>query len=89
MAKKAELIEEVAKLKLEVSPKATIAELEAAIAAAKPEKREKVEKEIVAERKSDVAKSGKRSGDHRANLFAAKVRNGKARMREPRQHGHS
>ena len=61
MAKKAELIEEAAKLKLDVSPKATIAELEAAIAAAKPEKREKVEKEIVAERKSDVAKSGKRS----------------------------
>lgn len=61
MAKKAELIEEAAKLKLDVSPKATIAELEAAIAAAKPEKREKVEKEIVAERKSDVAKAGKRS----------------------------
>lgn len=61
MAKKAELIEEAAKLKLDVSPKATIADLEAAIAAAKPEKREKVEKEIVAERKSDVAKAGKRS----------------------------
>lgn len=61
MAKKAELIEEAAKLKLDVSPKATIAELEAAIAAAKPEKREKVEKEIVTARKSDVAKSGKRS----------------------------
>jgi len=61
MAKKAELIEEAAKLKLEVSPKATIAELEAAIAAAKPDKREKVEKEIVAERKADVAKAGKRS----------------------------
>ena len=61
MAKKADLIEEAAKLKLEVSPKATIAELEAAIAAAKPEKREKVEKEIIAERKSDVAKAGKRS----------------------------
>lgn len=61
MAKKAELIEEAAKLKLEVSPKATIAELEAAIAAAKPEDREKVEKEVVAERKSDVAKAGKRS----------------------------
>lgn len=61
MAKKAELIEEAAKLKLDVSPKATIAELEAAIAAAKPEKREKVEKEIVAERKSHVAKAGKRS----------------------------
>ena len=61
MAKKAELIEEAAKLKLEVSPKATIAELEAAIAAAKPEKLAKVEKEIVAERKADVAKAGKRS----------------------------
>ena len=61
MAKKAELIEEAAKLKLEVSPKATIADLEAAIAGAKPAKREKVEKEIVAERKSDVAKAGKRS----------------------------
>jgi len=61
MAKKAELIEEAAKLKLEVSPKATIADLEAAIAAAKPAKREKVEKEIVAERKADVAKAGKRS----------------------------
>jgi len=61
MAKKAELIEEAAKLKLEVSPKATIADLEAAIAAAKPEKRAKVEKEIVTERKADVAKAGKRS----------------------------
>lgn len=61
MAKKAELIEEAAKLKLEVSPKATIADLEAAIAAAKPEKREKVEKEIVAERKAPTAKAGKRS----------------------------
>ena len=61
MAKKAELIEEAAKLKLEVSPKATIAELEAAIAAARPEKREKVEKDVVAERKADVAKAGKRS----------------------------
>ena len=61
MAKKAELIEEAAKLKLDVSPKATIADLEAAIAAAKPEKREKVEKEIVSERKADVAKAGKRS----------------------------
>ena len=61
MAKKAELIEEAAKLKLDVSPKATIADLEAAIAAAKPQKREKVEKEIVAERKADTAKAGKRS----------------------------
>ncbi len=61
MAKKAELIEEAAKLKLEVSPKATIADLEAAIAAAKPEKREKVEKEIITERKAETAKAGKRS----------------------------
>lgn len=61
MAKKAELIEEAAKLKLDVSPRATIAELEAAIAAASPEKREKVEKDVVAERKADVAKAGKRS----------------------------
>ena len=61
MAKKAELIEEAAKLKLDVSPKATIADLEAAIAAAKPEKREKVEKEIIAERKAATAKAGKRS----------------------------
>ena len=64
MAKKAELIEEAAKLKLEVSPKATIADLEAVIAAAKstkPLKGEKAKKEVVAERKADVAKSGKRS----------------------------
>lgn len=61
MAKKAELLEEAAKLKLEVPTRATIADIEALIATAKPEKREKVEKEIVAERKSDVAKAGKRS----------------------------
>ena len=70
MAKKAELIEEAAKLKLEVSPKATIADLEAVIAAAKsdkPMKGEKVakapkaDKEVVADRKADVAKAGKRS----------------------------
>lgn len=61
MAKKAELLEEAAKLKLDVSPKATIADLEAAIAGAKPQKREKVETDVVAERKADVAKAGKRS----------------------------
>lgn len=61
MAKKAELLEEAAKLKLDVPAKSTIAELEAAIAGAKPEKRQKVEKEIVAERKAETAKSGKRS----------------------------
>ena len=61
MAKKAELLEEAAKLKIEVPAKATIADIEALIAGAKPEKREKVEKEIVGERKADVAKAGKRS----------------------------
>ncbi len=61
MAKKAELLEEAAKLKIEVPAKATIADIEALIAGAKPEKREKVEKEIVAERKAVVAKAGKRS----------------------------
>ncbi len=61
MAKKAELLEEATKLKIDVPAKATIADIKKLIAEAKPEKREKVEKEIVAERKSDVAKSGKRS----------------------------
>ncbi len=61
MAKKAELLEEAAKLKIEVPAKATIADIEALIAGAKPEKREKVEKEIVAERDAEVAKAGKRS----------------------------
>ncbi len=61
MAKKAELLEEAAKLKIDVPAKATIADIEKLIAGAKPEKREKVEKEIVAERKSDTAKAGKRS----------------------------
>lgn len=61
MAKKAELIEQAAKLKLEVSPKATIADLEAAIAAATPAKHEKVDSDVVAERKAEVAKAGKRS----------------------------
>lgn len=61
MAKKAELIEEAAKLKLDVSPKATIAELEAAIAAVSPAKSDKTDKDVVSERKADVAKAGKRS----------------------------
>lgn len=58
MAKKAELVEQAAKLHLEVTSRNTIAELEAAIAAAttKP-----TDKDIVAERKADVAKAGKRS----------------------------
>ncbi len=59
MAKKAELLEQAAKLKLEVSAKNTIAEIEAAIKAASDKKSD--EKEVVAERKSEVAKAGKRS----------------------------
>ncbi|AGL62653.1 50S ribosomal protein L1 [Candidatus Saccharimonas aalborgensis] len=60
MAKKAELIEEAAKLKIEVPAKATIADLESLIADAKT-KKPAADKEVVAERKADVAKAGKRS----------------------------
>jgi hypothetical protein len=59
MAKKAELLEKAAKLKLELSEKSTIAEIEAAIAAAEEKKGD--DKEVVAERKAEVAKAGKRS----------------------------
>lgn len=59
MAKKAELLEQAAKLKLEVTSKSTIAEIEAAIAAAEEKKGD--DKEVVTERKADVAKAGKRS----------------------------
>lgn len=59
MAKKAELLETAAKLKLDVTDKNTIAEIEAAITAAEEKKGD--DKEVVAERKSDVAKAGKRS----------------------------
>ncbi len=59
MAKKAELLEAAAKLKLEVSQKSTIAEIEAAIAAAEDKKGDSGE--VVTERKPDVAKAGKRS----------------------------
>lgn len=59
MAKKAELLEQAAKLKLEVTPKNTIAELEAAIKAALDKKGD--DKEVVTERKAEVAKAGKRS----------------------------
>ncbi len=60
MAKKAELLEQAAKLKLEVSAKNTIAEIEAAIAAAGT-KADKKSGEPVAEHKADTAKAGKRS----------------------------
>lgn len=59
MAKKAELLEEASKLKLTVTQANTIAEIEAAIAGAKAAKSD--DKEVIAERKADVAKSGKRS----------------------------
>lgn len=58
MAKKAELLEKAAELKLSVTEKNTIAEIEAAIAEAGPAKEGK---EIVSERESVVAKAGKRS----------------------------
>lgn len=58
MAKKAELLEQAHKLKLEVTEKNTIAEIEAAIAGAD---KKTDDKEVVSERKADVAKAGKRS----------------------------
>ena len=54
MAKKADLLEKAAELKLDVSEKNTIAEIEAAIAAAN-------DKDIIAQREATVAKAGKRS----------------------------
>lgn len=61
MAKKAELLEKAAELKLEVSEKNTIAEIEAAIAGAEAPKTEKADKDVVAKREAPVAKAGKRS----------------------------
>lgn len=57
MAKKAELVEQAQKLKLDVSAKNTIAELEAAIAKAAPESEVKTDDTKV----ETVAKAGKRS----------------------------
>ena len=54
MAKKADLLEKAAELKLDVSEKNTIAEIEAAIAAAN-------DKDVIAQREATVAKAGKRS----------------------------
>ena len=63
MAKKAELLEQAAKLKLDVPAKATIADIEALIASSqKAEGESQVEdKDVVANRKAAVAKAGKRS----------------------------
>lgn len=59
MAKKAELLEQAHKLKLEVSNQNTIAEIEAALQAAAG--KEQADEDVITERKADVAKSGKRS----------------------------
>ena len=62
MAKKAELLEQAHALKLDVSEKNTIAEIEAALQGAEKKKGNTTgDKEIVAERKASVAKAGKRS----------------------------
>lgn len=61
MAKKADLLDEAKKLGLEVTEKNTIAEIEAAIAGAAKKTEAKEDKEVVTERKADVAKAGKRS----------------------------
>ena len=61
MAKKADLLEKAAELKLDVTEKNTIAEIEAAIAGADAPKAEKADKDVVAEREAPVAKAGKRS----------------------------
>ena len=63
MAKKAELLEKAAELKLEVSEKNTIAEIEAAITEATDASKshDNKDKDVVAEREATVAKSGKRS----------------------------
>ncbi len=61
MAKKAELLEQAKKLKLDVTPQNTIAEIEAALQVAEGGKNKEEGREIIAERKAEVAKAGKRS----------------------------
>ena len=61
MAKKAELLEQAHKLKLDVSNRNTIAEIEAAIAASGTQKAVSEDKEVIAGRKAETAKAGKRS----------------------------
>ncbi len=74
MAKKAELLEQAHKLKLDVSNQNTIAEIEAALQAADGGRKKEEGREIVAERKAEVAKSGKRSekAAHEADEKAAR-----------------
>lgn len=64
MAKKAELLEQAAKLGLEVNSKSTIAEIEAAIAATGKKD------EAPVEHKAEVAKAGKRSEKAQAEVEA-------------------
>ena len=63
MAKKAELLEKAAELKLSVSEKNTIAEIEAAIAEATDASKsnDNKDKDVVAEREAVVAQAGTRS----------------------------
>lgn len=61
MAKKADLLEKAAELKLEVTEKNTIAEIEAAIKSAEDTSAPTEDKNVVAEREATVAKAGKRS----------------------------
>lgn len=61
MAKKAELLEQAHKLKLDVSNRNTIAELEAALSAAEGSGKKEEGREVIAERKAETAKAGKRS----------------------------
>ena len=79
MAKKADLLAQAAELKLDVTEKNTIAEIEAAIAGSAAPKAEKADKDVVAEREAPVAKAGKRSekslkeADEKAEKEARKV----------------
>lgn len=61
MAKKADLLEKAAELKLDVTEKNTIAEIEAAIAKHESGNDKADDKEVIAEREAPVAKAGKRS----------------------------
>lgn len=63
MAKKADLLEKAKELKLEVSDKNTIADLESMIQAAESSQKhaEGDDKQVVSERKAQTAKAGKRS----------------------------
>ncbi len=74
MAKKAELLEQAHKLKLDVSNQNTIAEIEAALKTAEASTKKGEDKEVIAERKAGVAKSGKRSekAAHEAEAKAEK-----------------